>query len=232
MKQVNKWSTFLGIVFLIWFVVSMLSLIYFGTLGNGNTTLAIVGQYFLVFGLIVTFAAKSKFGIIFVLVGAAILIGTGINVFGTEEIMYIFNENGVPVLLSMAFFLTGLGMLIIPRYIENKKKNTCTFAVDAKCVRFMEQYDMEDGTTYAPVFEFYAGGELHTYCYDLYSNVGLPKVGDIETLYINPEDFNDIYRPTPSILKKFIAFMGIVFTIFGVGLMYITVSDLIKYMTK
>lgn len=231
MKKTNKWSTAFGVVFVIWFIASMLGLIYFGTLGNGNATLAIFGQYFFVFGLVITFAAtpKSKLGIIFVLVGVAILIGTGINFFGTEEIMYIFNEKVIPILLSAVFLLPGLGMLIIPRRIENKKKNRCTFPVEAKCIKIVEEYDGEGGRVYAPVFEFYVGGEVFTYNYDTYSALGVPNIGDTEILYVNPENYSDIYRMTPSIHKKLIAFMGITFTIMGGGLMYIAVSDLIRY---
>lgn len=231
MKDTNKQSSFWGIVFLIWFFMSIMGMIYFAELQNTIVAVALFGQCFLVFGLVITFISKEKVGIIPMLVGGTVLIGVGINMFSTEEVKTLFNDRGIPILVGAAFFLVGLGMLIIPRYTENQKKNRCTYPVEAKCIRIIKD-NHDRRTLYAPVFEFYAGGEVHTYNSDLYSNVVIPNIGDCEILYVNPENYSEVYRPTPSVHKKLIGFMGIIFTICGALVMYFMITDLIKYIAK
>jgi hypothetical protein len=84
----------LGVGILIWFIASFIGLIYTASMNEEIWTVAIVGQYFFVFGLFVLSVFKEKVAIPFIIVGTVVMIGAGINLYGSEDIINLFNEKG------------------------------------------------------------------------------------------------------------------------------------------
>ena len=95
MKNATK-GFLLGVGILIWFIASFIGLIYTSSMNEEIWTVAIVGQYFFVFGLFVLSIFKEKVAIIFIIVGTVVMIGACINLYGTQSIVNLFNEKGIP----------------------------------------------------------------------------------------------------------------------------------------
>lgn len=233
MKQ-SKFSGFISTIFVLWFIVSMVAMIYCSN-ANEFIMVALGGQFFLLFGLFIFWGAKQKIGIVIALVGLAILIGVGINAFGTEEIITFFNEKCLPLAGVSIFLIIGICMVAIPIYFENKKKKRCTIAVDAKCERLKESYRTIDSDgmhscnssikIYSPVWSYYVGGKTYTYCDNCYSRTGYAKVGDIRTLYINPDNFNDVYSKKEFSVGIVLEIIGVMFIFGGSFFIYAVISS-------
>jgi len=210
MKQ-NKVSVITSVIFALWFILSLGGIFLCCIMNTVDLGFIIVGQYFLIMGVFMFWSAKQNVGIFFAVVGMLLLIGIGINKFGTEALITLFNEKFLPLLGLSIYLIIGLCIIAIPRYFENKKKKRCTLAVEAKCEGKNESYGDSGNKLYSPVWSYYVGGKQYTYSDNVYSIVTLTKVGDTCTLYINPDDFNDVYKKS---IAKFV--FKITFDIMGI----------------
>jgi hypothetical protein len=147
----------------------------------------------------------------------------------------LFNEKFLPLVGVSIFLVIGICMIAIPRYFENKKKKQCTLAVDAKCERLKESYSTidRDGMhsynseikTYSPVWSYYVGGRTHTYCDNCYSRAGYANVGDTCTLYINPNNFDEVYSKKNFSFKMILEIIGAMFILGGGLFIYVVLRS-------
>ena len=190
----NKKLNILGYIFIIWFLASMGGMAYFVSVKDGMISLVIFGQTFLVSGVGIAFEHK-KTGSCFALTGAIILSAGLINIYGSRNIIQIFNQKIIPVLAGLVFIGVGIANGMIPMYFINKKLKKCTIPIEARCVRLELACDGD----YYPVWEYYINGRAYTYD-GQYLKVNV-NVGDSEILYLNPNDVNEACVPFPLILK-------------------------------
>lgn len=181
------WGMVLGIIFIIWFVVSLFLTFYLGNI-NSYYTVICMGQYFLVFGIF-ALCNKTWVGIIFSIVGLALIV---IPIMMMHPQLDINWDKVIPLILIGVFFVVGIGFFIVPLIVNMRLKKKTSVKVMAKVIELKEDY-LDEVKIYSPVYEFYYNS--HTYRIDKgdYSNVNIPKVNDIVELWINPDNPKELY---------------------------------------
>ncbi len=172
----------LGLIFIFWFVGSLFLTFI---LGNINSYYAVIcmGQYFLVFGII-ALLNKAWPGIIFSIVGLALIV---IPIMMMNPQLDINWDKVLPLIILGAFFVIGIGLIIIPSIVKKMLNKKTPTKVMAKVVEVKE--DHFDGVmVYSPVYEFYFNSKNYRIDKGNYSNVNVLKVNDIVELWINPDD--------------------------------------------
>lgn len=209
----NKKDTLFDVVFSIWFLGSIIGMFYLFGIEHVYLGLTLFLQLFI--GLGVYFCSKSKIRILIILFGLSLLAVIWIDAFGNNILKNILTKEVLGSILgTLVFSIGGICMLVIPRNTEKKKLERCTIPVTAECIDLKVTYG--DGSNlYSPVWKYYYNGEYHTYCDNFYSNIGIPKIGDNKELLLNPENLNDIYIQTPSIIRKIFDLLGIASLFFG-----------------
>lgn len=86
--------------------------------------------------------------------------------------------------LALAFVTAIVGYFTYRIIIE---RMTCTEPVEASCVEYAE-LNSNDGTTYAPVWEYQFNGQIIRSAEKIYSTSPKTKSGDIRILYVNPDN--------------------------------------------
>lgn len=189
-KKYYPMDIIISIIFVIWFIASIGVMIFFGKTGRGGLVPAVLGQYFLVFGIagIISGIKNKKVNpitFVFPVVGLICIIATLINYFGSENIMTFIDEN-IPYILMALFLVVGIVLVAVAlsRYFGRKKR--CSYSVTAKCTELRERAD--NGQMMAcPVYEIWYNGEVIKLCDDVYSNNIDVKVGDEKEIMINPD---------------------------------------------
>lgn len=199
----NKTSdAIVSIVFLVWFVASIGLLIYFAKTGKTALTLAVFGQYFLVFGIIGLVSTISSNGfklrslpiLLFPLVGMGGIAGGIIIQYGSDD----FKDKclaAVPMIFIVLFLVIGIGLFISGLYTALYLKLTCTESVYAECVEVKKQYNSHRSEVYCPVYSFNYNGQNYMVCNEVYTNSFIPAVGQSYELYINSNNPMKVYEP-------------------------------------
>lgn len=234
MNEKEKYSVgqkIFGVVFMIWFVASLVGIIYFT--GKENTAFAILifGQYFFVFGIVGICSGgltlKTSWILLFPAVGLVVMICSGLFIWGSDDITDQLT-NLLPVMLISLFIVIGIGMVLGPIVNEKALKKRCTYQIIAKCVRLNKSYmgsgiDDVRKEVYAPVFSYYFRGNEYEIGYDVYKSYGNPEVNDSVEIFINPDNPSEIYWPKSG-AKILVICIGLGFTIMGVFAMFMYLS--------
>lgn len=214
----NKTSdAIISIVFLVWFVASIGLLVYFAKTGKTALTLAVFGQYFLVFGIIGLVSTISNNGfklrclpiLLFPLVGLGGIAGGIIIQYGSDE----FKKrciDAVPMIFILLFIVIGACLIIGGLYSALYLKLTCTEYVYAECIEVKKQYNSNRSEVYCPVYSFNYNGQNYMVCNETYTNRFIPAVGQSYELYINPNNPMNIYETFRTVST------GVLMTILGV----------------
>lgn len=224
-------SCILSIVFMVWFVASIGGMLYISKQDNKWPLLALLGQYFLVFGLVFlvnSIKNKKILGpeIIVTLVGAICVYAGIVLPKATPEERESFTRL-VPFMFLGLFTFVGL-ILIINAIPKRKKPATtnCTTPVIASCID-VESYESSDGINmntpiYCPIYEFYYNGATYRVKGGSYSNYCNVQIGDQCCLEINPTNPYEYSIPdavsAPDTMSNLIAI--------GIGVVFIIVSVL------
>jgi hypothetical protein len=191
-----------GGVFLVFFVSSLIAMLYFSK-RNTMMCLFIFGIYFFVFGLIaITQEQNLKKNLhlfLLLIVGLGIMICAGISMWG-KNFNITMSKDFVPILILCLFILVGAYMVFGTLLINKGNKTRCTIDVRAKCIE-LDKHDMINSngvytTVYAPVFNYYYNGTSYKIKLNNYSNVDVPVVGEYKNIYVNPDNSQDVYRPS------------------------------------
>ena len=179
-----------GIFILIYFFATFAGIIIFAK-KNVAIMLLLLGQMFLVLGIIVFIHDNNKRKnlklLIVPLIGACIMIAGIFILLGNQATV----ENLTPLLLLIVFFFAGLSVIVSSAIKEQKAKTSCTIKLEAVVA------DLKRSTTqsnsYSPVYEYKFQERIYQQYTDVYANVGVPKIGNKKTIYINPNDPTKIY---------------------------------------
>ena len=221
-------SCAMSILFLIWFVGSMIACAIFGGTGQTGLGLVMIGQVFLVMGIVVCSKIKKEKGKpigmefllwLFPIVGAGTIIGGMINAFGDSLFIERFNKNVVPVAFCLIFVLVGLGVLIFPMVKRKKDRERCTVRIDADIINVKSTITVNNKNrrrrVYAPVYRYYYQGKVYENSSTLYTGYKI-TVNTKGEIYINPSDANDFIEPNRERYGLVVMnILGIVFTVMG-----------------
>ena len=214
-KNKEKKDAIIGILFLIWFFISIGAMVYFSGTEQNNYTIMIFGQYFFIFAFfpLIKGTIKSKLilGIPFLLIGACMIV-IPLCIMNPQWFKEEINwENIIIRLTILSFILAGLIMLIAPVIERRRMEKLCTEIVDATVIK--HQVKLSDGgRVYCPVYKFNYYNEDYEVSDNTFSNFGIEPVATQVQIKINPDNPNEFLRPTNT-NSYFIQFIGILFLI-------------------
>lgn len=203
----------IGTLFLIWFIGSIVGLMYFSKI-NGYYTIMIFGQYFLVFSVIPLINSKGMeklFGVPFALVGLACIIIPYVMMHPELVSFTIVWDSVIPLLLILAFIIAGLAMIIIPKKREQRLNKVCNVTVFATITSHDYTYSDKGTKLYAPIYSFEFNKQKYEISNNQYTNIGVKPVGTIVELKINPNNPKEFLDN--SSFSKLIIVMGVIFLI-------------------
>lgn len=202
-KKNSVGTAIISIIFLAWFVASLVGLIYFSNHQQGAIAVAIGGQYFLVFGILgIVSTIKSKdfqpILLLFPVVGIGMIVGGFIYQYGSEEVL-AYAEKHLPDAFLLLFFAVGATMVLSTFFNVKKKRTNCTYAMMATCVKVKTGWHNRH-RTYCPIYEVYFRGETVQLCNNVYTNIDHIAVGDQREVHLNPDNPTEYYEEI--MLKK------------------------------
>lgn len=214
----------LSFVFLIWFVISLIFMVYFAKKGQGGLAVMIAGQYFLVFGIIAVVSGISNksfepITLIFPLVGIGMIAGGFIYGYGSSEALD-FLERYLPDLFLIIFLVTGIVMTAGSFLSTRKKRTDCTYVTMATVVNVDIKY-RRGSRSYCPTYEIYFRGETVRLCDHIYTNLDHITVGEQREVHINPDSPTEFYEEKKEKMKTvFLCGLGIAFLVVSVFALY------------
>ncbi|MBE5931032.1 MAG: hypothetical protein E7268_08295 [Lachnospiraceae bacterium] len=197
-REYTTGEIILGTVFAIWFFASIVAFMLCAKT-SGWLALAIIGQYFFVFGLVALVNGlknrdfKPVF-LIFLYAGAATLCGGLIMQYGNEALQKKFTEL-IPYIGLSIFLVVGV-LSFFNALVRNRRNQNCTQVVKATCIsvktRRSQTSDFDNmgkPVRYlsCPVFRFYYRGRKYEVSHNTYTRYCEAQEGAVYELYINPE---------------------------------------------
>lgn len=185
-KGQNKGDKLVGALVLIWFFLSIGSLLYLASLERTVELLVVFGHYFLVFGIMVLISNFKKIntdaafkilfslGIVFVLY--IDFLSDGIKIKMNKDMFGFF-------VLGSIFFVTGIGMLI-----SVIKKNILARGIKIQATVCAHK---KDGDASTCVYEYDYNGYHYKYCDNYYTTDEKPAIGSVQTIKVNPGGSNE-----------------------------------------
>lgn len=220
----------IGTFFLIWFVCSIISMLYLSKI-NKYYTIMIFGQYFFVFGLIPLKVAVGKeklMSVPFILIGLCCVIIPYLMMNPDLLSVSLNWDHIIPLLLILVFVLAGIAMTLLPIINKNKLKKVCTMTVNAKIIKYDHIYGDNGRKLYCPIYAFEFNGNKYEVSNNKYSNFGNKQIESIINLKINPNNPNEFIDER--VFDNFVIILGIIFLIASVPifLYMINTIDFIK----
>lgn len=219
-------GTAIGIGVVVFFLAAVMGMMHFSKT-DPPLCVACAGSVFLVFGTVGLVQSKINWDnwpiIIFPLLGLAMTALPIIDHYQKSSTgNTIFTEKNICGIISVSFFIAGVLMIIMPLLKRRYKLNTCTETITATCVYLdshMSRSSHSHHRVYAPKWEYTVGGKVYEHQENMYTNVGVPVVGEDYEILVNPYDPNEIYRRDPYTLT-FILVMGAIFLASGILIFY------------
>lgn len=183
-----------------------------------------VGGVFFLVGLFIFIDQKPSLRnapvLIFCVVGA-LMIGIPLWLILAEKYPDSFpqpTDDTTKNLVGMICILIGACIAVFPTLAELHNRRVCTESVMATCV--MVKSHMVRGKNgsrrvYCPVWEFYFDGNTYTAEENSYNGSSRFEVGDIQEIFCNPLDPEEIYRKVKGTILSVMIF-GAVFAAFGI----------------
>jgi len=181
-----------GIVFVTWFIASIISIVYLSSYSELYAIIAF-GQVFFGFGFIPLTQErgfKRLIGLPFSIIGLAMII---VPYLITHPNLFEFTivwDSIIPLLFVLIFVLAGLVMISFPIIKRQKLKKVCSETVYATIVE--HDYTYNGGKKlYCPIYSFEFNNQKYEVSNNQYSNFGIKPIGTILRLKINPNNPNE-----------------------------------------
>lgn len=126
-------------------------------------------------------------------------------------------DNLMIVIIGLVSIVIGVCIAVFPTLAELYNRRVCTESVMAKCVEVKSHHVSDKHGTrrvYSPVWEFEFYGRTYTVDENNYSD-SAPEVGDIQEIFINPLNPEEVYRRVNGTIISVII-IGSVFVAFGI----------------
>ena len=216
------------IVFMTWFVGSIVMMIFLARNGMETLAIGVFGQYFLVFGIAAIWSGiKSKnFNPVVLILPIVGIIAIAVSVvwqFGAEETIEFIEENGWMALLAV-FIIMGVLLEVYAVCITIGKKRKFSQTVTATCVDILVSYDNAGEEMYCPVYETYVGGIKNIVSNNMYSTKMNVHIGDIKIISVNEYFPGECYENSSGngmgILAGILGLIFIGMPLFGLYMMW------------
>lgn len=211
-KKKSIFNTIFGIIFMIWFIVSLFIPFYLFNISNYYGLIA-VGQYFFVLGLIIILTNKEPIGLVGILIGAPLIIFPILMLnFSNSS----FSIDWIPIIvltISIIITIIGLGIIIVPILKDKKLQANKTLEIQATVVDFNKETDGEI-TFLCPIYEYTFNKQIYKVTTNCFSNNNIPPLNSITYLKIDPNNPQDFYIKNPLLFVE--RFIGIMFIILGI----------------
>ncbi|MCR4608448.1 MAG: hypothetical protein K5750_01980 [Eubacterium sp.] len=188
--------TLLSILALVWIVGSIVFMVYSGKTGKIWLLLIVLGQFFLVMGLIAMFAVLRStqkdlwIDLIFIVAGLGCLY-YGFMAKFADDFKYSKMVDFVPTLMGIVFLCVGCLILMVEATNRNDLKKNCTYEVIGKCVG----RDLRGGgrrLAYSPVYEVEYDGVYYTLNKNVFSRVDIPQENEERKLFVDRADLEKL----------------------------------------
>lgn len=183
-----------------------------------------VGAVFFLVGLLIFIDQKLSLRnapvLIFCVVGA-LMIGIPLWLILAEKYPDSFpqpTDDLTKNLAGMICILIGVCIAVFPTLAELHNRRVCTESVMATCVMVKSRIVRgKNGSrrVYCPVWEFYYDGNTYTAEENSYSGNSRFEVGEVQEIFCNPLDPQEIYRKVKGTILSVMIF-GAVFATFGI----------------
>lgn len=189
-----------------------------------RATIICIGSVFFIFGLFILFSQKLSMKslpiLIFPAVGALMIIIPALMLYAENS-----DDLDSEVIDSLAincfmciFTLVGIGLIAVPPILHNIKMKMYTMPIDAVCIdldwRISRSKHGRGTMLYAPTWEYSYNGNTYTYKESTYTNLNVPKVGAVYQLLMNPDEPEELYRPSKPV-RLLLLFLGLGFAVMG-----------------
>ena len=171
---------------------------FVGVLGIVNNRLTLENSFILIF----PFA-----GALIMLIAASFIWDVPFLAKIRENIEVVF-----PIVVLAFFFCIGAGMFFGSIVYRKKKKENCTYSVQAQCIDLRKKSD-SDGDLYSPVYQYYYNGREYIYKSKVSSNAKPPELYGYYEIKINPENPEDIWFPNRAVIGPIVGIMLMVVSI-------------------
>jgi hypothetical protein len=216
-------DTVCGVIFCIWFFGSMIAAWVCKEIGMEEPILALLGQIFLVMGILAVYEARNelKKNIVILIVP---YIGFGITLTGVLNIMHL--STPVPCLMlcnvfSVAGLLFGLQTVFTIHY----QHTHITYPIHhATCKELKSKFNAKSKSnghtrhrmSYCPVYTIYYQNQMMDVCNREFTNYKNPKVGENCSIYINPYNPDELTDKRTKISNNLMLFISAIFIASGI----------------
>ncbi len=216
----------LGGIFLLWFIASMIGMYVCSQVdGGAGLMLVILGQFFLVFGIIGIAGniKKKPFPIIiilFPLAGSALIVW-GLSLYmGSEHLLEMLG-NAVPYLAVWLFPVIGVILVADTVVRQNYLKRVCTYKIQAKCISVEREWskgtrNSRGDWVYMPVYSIMHSGREMNVSNGVYTNLNNLKVGEYYYIKINPLNPQEFIDENSRKGNKLSLVLGIIFILLAI----------------
>ena len=192
-----------SILLLIWFVSSIITLMYFSSIERTIELMLVFGHYFLVFGIMVFLSNRNiknfswlfLTGIVFML---TLVLFPGIIKVNLSHEMFMF------LIFGLIFFIVGI--IFIGKFISDFKVKKSFIEINAELVG----YDGDDMK--ACIFEYNFNEQIYKVTDNVYTSGRLPRIGTIKKIRVNPDKPDEIVFQT---MSGYSLILAIPFTLIG-----------------
>lgn len=195
----NNGMVLISLFFLIWFVLSLVAMIYFAKKGQGAVSVMVLGQFLLCFGIVCIIASISdktfnSIILLFPVSGIGCIIGGAIYQFGTETVI-AETEKMLPDIVGGIFLIAGI-IMVIARFIRSgKKKRLCTAPVTATCVNIESRF-RRGHKSICPTYEISYRDEMIRLCNNTFTSLN-PKC-QVRSCLFSDQDRESVLDPVDS----------------------------------
>lgn len=220
-----------GILFILWFIGSIIAMCYFGKTGRNSLMLVVVGQYFFVFGMtgVATMKEKLKWNLLLLLFP---IVGLGLITAGLL-LHYNVNIGNQPpswacILMGTNLFTAAGILLLIQQYIIAGELKRCTTTVKATVINMLSRVtEVNDQmrVLYCLEYEIYVNGKKYEVSDHKYEKHPGVEEGDVCEIQINPEnpDSGIFIDSRTSGSNWFLLIVGILLVLAGILATYLFV---------
>lgn len=228
-KRKKKREKILSIVFLIWFIASIVAMLVLAEI-NSLYTVIIFGQYFLIFGFVPIKNGEGKeklVGVPFLLVGICCIF-IPLFILHPELLRKQINwDMVIPILGVLVFIFAGIAMLVLPAMEKRRRKKVYTEKVEATIVRY-ETMSHKGTVLYCPVYRIKYWGREREISDNSYSNFGNMEIGTELELKINPNNPEEFIRDN-NIQLNFIQLLGMIFLAATIPILIFIINGTISF---
>ena len=216
-------SLILSFIFLLWFVASVVGMVYVSRSAELSwLSPVILGQVFLVIGtagLIVMLRAKKKdlwIDIAAIVVGAIIVVLPLIYHYGSEQTKAAITAH-IHTLAGAGLLIAGLCGTLAAFTGQKRAAEKYSTTVEGICIERKTRLGSGGTVLHCPVYEITLNGETLRMEKEVYSNVGVPQIGESRTLYISENDLDSYVEPIADKRVRMIGyFISVLFMIAGI----------------